>query len=424
MTEYLNNPSTSNKWNNLILHLHPKNVPEKALKYTLTWGLGGMSALLFVLLTLTGMLLKFSYIPTIEHAYDSILHIKNEVVFGMLIRNMHHWCGTLLVLITFLHMLRVFLTGAYYHKRGTNWIIGVAMLLLVFFSNFTGYLLPWDQLAYWAVTVITSMLDYIPFLGKYIGQFVLQGTEVGAPTLLFFYNMHTGILPISMVILMMFHFWKVRKAGGVVIPVDKNEEAPKKVPVLPNLVVREFVVALCLIAFILLISTFLNAPFGERANPSVTPNPTKAPWYFMGFQELILHFHPLLAVVIIPMSILFLMFYLPSIKNINPPEGIWFLSPAGKRLALYASVSAFIFSGIFILLDEYLLNTNSVFKHGIVYFILFIIFVFGGSLFIKMRFQANKAERIQTIGVFIISSFIVLSITGIYLRGAGMHLIF
>jgi quinol-cytochrome oxidoreductase complex cytochrome b subunit len=414
----------SKKWNNLILHLHPKVVPEKAIKFTLTYGLGGMAALLFVILAGTGMLLRFVYVPSPDEAYESVKYLREEVLFGNFIRNIHYWSGTLFVLISFLHFLRVFFTGAYYGKRAGNWIIGVCMMLLVIASNFTGYLLPWDQLAYWAVTVSASMLTYIPVIGNALNQLILQGNEIGPSTLLVFYNMHTGILPLAMVILMSFHFWKTRKAGGVVIPKESDDEKIKKIPVIPNLVTKEFVVALFLIAFVAFLSTFFNAPLSSEANPALTPNPSKAPWYFLGFQELILHFHPLISVVIIPFSILFILFYLPKLKNIHPVEGVWFLSAKGQKLAKLAAITAAVLTPVFILLDEYLLTEITIFKYGVTAFVLLLIFMVLAGFYLKKKQNINKAELIQTIGVFIISTFIILTLTGIYLRGEGMKLIF
>jgi len=411
------------KWNNLILHLHPKFINEKALNYTLTFGLGGMAALLFVLLALTGMLLRFTYVPTPDQAYDSIQHLKSNILYGDLIRNIHHWSATLLILISFLHMLRVLFTGAYTGKRGSNWVIGVVMLVLVFFSGFSGYLLPWDQLSYWAVTVVTSMLLYIPFIGESINQAIIQGSEIGAPTLLLFYTMHTGILPLAMVLLMSFHFWKVRKAGGVVIP-NEQDDKPKKVAVIPNLVSKEFTVALILIALLLILSVFFNAQFGEPANPSITPNPTKAPWYFMGFQELILHFHPLISAVLIPTFILVALFYLPKIKNVTPNEGVWFLSKTGKKLATTVSILGLICTFVYVVLDEFVFINIALFKYGLLNFILFIVFLIGGTFYLKKRFNTNKAETLQTIIVFLISCFITLTIIGIFFRGEGMQLTF
>jgi quinol-cytochrome oxidoreductase complex cytochrome b subunit len=424
MTNFSDSPKMNNKWNNLILHLHPKMVPEEAIKFTLTFGLGGMAALLFVLLAFTGILMRFVYVPSPEAAYDSIQHLKNEVLFGNFIRNVHYWSGTLLVLITFLHMLRVLFTGAYNQKRGGNWIIGVCLLLLVIASNFTGYLLPWDQLAYWAITVSTSMLNYVPLIGESLNKMIIQGNEVGAPTLLVFYALHTGVLPLAMVVLMGFHFWKTRKAGGVVIPQRSDKEKLNKVPVVPNLISIEFVVALFLIALIFLLSTFFNAPLEDEANPLITPNPSKAPWYFMGFQELILHFHPVIAVVIIPACVLTLLFYLPGFKEVYPKQGIWFLTPMGKKLALIAGVLAFILTPLFILLNEYLLGKFMLFKHGILTFVLYIGFLFVSAFYLRKYQKADNSIRIQTITVFLITTFIVLTLIGIYLRGEGMKLIF
>ena len=203
---------------NLILHIHPVMVRGATLKFKHTFGLGGMTALLFVLQVLTGILLRFAYEPFPGKAYDSILHIQNHVLFGQFVRNIHHWSGIFLVILAFLHLLRVFYTGAFHLPRRSNWVIGVVLLILLVFSNFTGYLLPWDQISYWAVTVSTSMLEYVPGIGKGLESLVRGGKDLGPATLLIFYNFHTSILPLTIVILMTFHFWKVRKAGGVVVP--------------------------------------------------------------------------------------------------------------------------------------------------------------------------------------------------------------
>ncbi|MCA9923689.1 MAG: cytochrome b N-terminal domain-containing protein, partial [Anaerolineales bacterium] len=161
--------------NNLILHLHPTKVPKPALRFSYTWGLGGISTVLALLLIISGVLLMFRYDASVERAYTSIQYLETEVFFGSLIRGIHHWSGNLLVITVFLHLLRVFFTGGYKKGRATNWIIGIVLLLLVVIFNFTGYLLPWDQLAYWAVTVGTSLLAYIPVLGTAVSNFLLGG---------------------------------------------------------------------------------------------------------------------------------------------------------------------------------------------------------------------------------------------------------
>jgi quinol-cytochrome oxidoreductase complex cytochrome b subunit len=263
-------------------------------------------AVVLVLLQLgTGLLLRFAFEPTPTGAYESIRSLQNDVPFGQLIRNLHHWCANLLALTAFLHMLRVFLTGAFQAPRQFNWIIGLMMFGVVLGTNFTGYLLPYDQLAYWAVTVSTGMLEeYVPIVGERLQEAIRGGKEIGPATLRIFFAIHTALAPAILVLLMGFHFWRIRKAGGLVIPRRPGEEHvenPVRVPVLPNLLLREVVTALALIACVLMLAVFFNAPMGDAANPGLSPNPTKAPWYFAGLQELLLHLHPTFAVFVIPL---------------------------------------------------------------------------------------------------------------------------
>ena len=155
-------------FNSLVFHFRPRTVPERTLRFTLTWGLGGMAAVLVFIQFGTGLLLKFVYHPFPEKAYESILHLQHDVIFGQLMRNVHHWSGNILLLIVFLHFLRVFFTGAFHSPRQFNWVIGLGLFLTVLLSNFTGYLLPWDQLSFWAITICTGMLEYIPGAGLWL----------------------------------------------------------------------------------------------------------------------------------------------------------------------------------------------------------------------------------------------------------------
>lgn len=422
----MNNNSTQ-KLNNLILHIHPKQVPERALKFTLTWGLGGMAALLIVLLAFTGILLRFVYVPTPEGAYDSIITIKNNVTLGNLVRNIHYWSATLLIIVSFLHMIRVLFTGAYTGKRRSNWIIGLCSLILLLLMNFTGYLLPWDQLAYWAVTVSTNMLKYIPIIGDALFQGIVQGEEIGASTLLVFYSLHTGLFPLTIVILVLFHFWKVRKAGGVVIPQTNNDEAVKKVPVWPNLLARELVTALVLLAVIMMLSIIFDAPLKERANPLISPNPAKAAWYFMGFQELLLHFQPFIAIVLIPLLALSLLFYIPYIKGNEPQKGFWFLSATGRKTAVNSMILSTVLTAVFVLINEFLIKPSSFspfLKSGTIPFLLLIVFLLGLIKFNNKKYNTNKAETIQSVLSFVLTAFIILTIIGSAFRGEGMALTF
>ncbi|MCF6268872.1 MAG: cytochrome b N-terminal domain-containing protein [Melioribacteraceae bacterium] len=413
----------------LALHLHPTMIPEKALKFSVTWGLGGMAALLILLQALTGILLRFVYQPFPGKAYDSIIYLKNNILFGDLIRNFHHWSGTFLVLIVFLHLLRVYFTGAYHDKRQFNWVLGVFLLLFVIFSNFTGYLLPWDQLAFWAITVSTSMLFYVPLIGDTLVEMVRGGSEIGEATLLIFYNFHTSILPLLLLAVMGFHFWRVRKAGGVVFPKSESDTENKLVTTLPHLIFREFVVALILIAVILLFSIFFDAPLLEKANPAFSPNPAKAPWYFEGLQELMLHFHPLFAAIIIPTFITLFLISLPYLKYDSKVTGIWFLSDKGKQTSKISAFVGLIITPSLIIMDEYFFDFSlilesipPVISNGLFPFTLLLLLQTGYYKYIKIKYTTNKAETIQAMFVLNLIIFLVLTLTSILFRGEGMAL--
>jgi len=174
--------------NSLVLHIHPAKVSRPALKLTYTFGLGGLLILLSAVLAFTGVLLLFVYTPSPDAAYESMIALQTEVNFGNLIRNLHHWSGNLMVVVGILHLLRVFYTAGFTRPRELNWVMGISLLLLTIAANFTGYLLPWDQLAFWAVTVGTSLLDYIPVIGEPLTRFLLGGPEVGSATLTNFYG--------------------------------------------------------------------------------------------------------------------------------------------------------------------------------------------------------------------------------------------
>jgi quinol-cytochrome oxidoreductase complex cytochrome b subunit len=183
----------------LALHFRPVTVPEPTLRFTLTWGLGGTAVVLVMVQLITGILLKFVYEPSPVSAYASIQALMTTVPFGRLVRNLHHWCAHLLVLVVFLHLLRVFFTGAFHPPRQFNWVIGLGQLGVVLLANFTGYLLPWDQLAYWAVTVSTGMLAYLPWIGPALEDVLVTGNDLSPETLRFFFALHTTVVPVLLI---------------------------------------------------------------------------------------------------------------------------------------------------------------------------------------------------------------------------------
>jgi quinol-cytochrome oxidoreductase complex cytochrome b subunit len=201
--------------NNVLYHLHPVKVKRHGVKLSYTLCLGGLSFFLFILLTITGIFLMFYYTPTAEMAYSDIEALSTSVAFGSLVRNMHRWGAHLMVLSVFLHMSRVFYHGAYKPPREFNWVVGVILLLLTLLLSFSGYLLPWDQLALWAVTVGTNMAGYVPVVGNQVKFALLAGVEVSAATLLRFYVLHVLAFPFIIVLFMAVHFWRVRKDGGI-----------------------------------------------------------------------------------------------------------------------------------------------------------------------------------------------------------------
>jgi quinol-cytochrome oxidoreductase complex cytochrome b subunit len=412
-----------------ILHLHPASVREGSLKLDRTFGLGGAAALLVLIQCITGILLRFYYEPFPGRAYESIVTLQETVHFGRFVRNIHHWSGVLLVMVTVLHLLRVFLTGAYRGPRKISWLAGLALLALVVLSNFTGYLLPWDQLAYWAVTVSTSILQYIPIVGNGLREFLIAGKEVDANTLLAFYSFHTAVLPILLVALMFYHFWRVRKAGGVLVPEQDGKQ--DYVPTIPALVYREGVAALVVIAVVFLLSAVAGAPLLDRANPDYSLNPTKAPWYFAGVQELLMHFHPLFAAFVIPVAAVALVGCLPYLKYDQEPTGRWFHSERGKRSARVAAIAGALATVAGILANEFVVNFETllpafppVVSNGLVPFLLILGFLYGFHRYLVRRLSLSDVEAVQALCVLVITAFIILTLTGVVFRGTDMALTF
>ena len=199
--------------NSVFLHLHPIRTRPDAIKMTYTFGLGGISFFLFLLLTLTGVLLMFYYIPTTEQAWQTIRDLQTDQPFGYLLRNMHRWGAHAMVITVFLHMARVFYTGSFRAPRQFNWVVGVILLVLTFLLSYTGYLLPWDQLALWAVTVGVNMVGSTPFVGDLVSLFLIGDYSVGQNALLRFYTLHVIALPLALSAFLAVHFWRIRKDG-------------------------------------------------------------------------------------------------------------------------------------------------------------------------------------------------------------------
>jgi quinol-cytochrome oxidoreductase complex cytochrome b subunit len=312
---------------NFLLHWFPAKVAHRSISWTYSFWLGTISAVLFLILTLTGAVLMFLYVPSVERAYLSVKDLEYAVSFGWLIRGAHRIAAHLMVVAVFLHMARVFLTGA--HRNGTasdqnrplNWMVGVVLLLVTLLLSFTGYLLPWDQLAFWAITVGTNIASAVPVVGEQIRFALLGGSTIEQSALIRFYVLHCFFLPVVVLLLFSYHMWRVRKDGGLacVDQLSLDQKARKVEPVKsktysllgiaggstvhvettlvdedrhtvhssPNLTRRLVLVTLATVALTTILAIVVRAPLEAPANPSITPNAAKAPWYFLWLQELV-----------------------------------------------------------------------------------------------------------------------------------------
>ncbi len=340
------------------MHVQPAKVNKRTLKFSTTFGLGLITLYLFIILIATGTLLMFYYVPATDQAYQSMKDLEFVVTAGLVLRNMHRWAAHLMVIFVVLHMCRVFYTAAYKPPREFNWILGVVLFLLTLGLSFTGYLLPWDQLAYWAITVGTNIAAYAPVVGEKLKFVLLGGHTIGQAALIRFYVLHVMVLPGIAVFLIAIHMWRVRKDGGLARPDEPEstqeelamsalpqtktyglmELARSTTPAVgarpedevftwPHLVFREMLVFMAVLALMLVLSIFWNAPLEEFANPVHPPNPAKAPWYFLGLQELVAH-SAFWGGVAAPTLIVMALVSLPYIDRKRKGVGTWF---SGER---------------------------------------------------------------------------------------------
>ncbi len=344
---------------NVFLHVYPVRVPDTLLRVRSTWRLGFISTVLFGILLVTGTYLMFFYTPAVTMAYGDMQRLRSQVGFGQLIRNTHRWSAHLMVLAVVLHMARVFWHGAYKSPREFNWVIGLALLVITLAYSFTGYLLPWDQLAYWAVTVGSDLVHYVPVIGGWLRSLLLGGVTIGQSALLRFYVLHIAVLTAMFGVVLSVHLWRVRKDGfapGTIAPRGRDREVriegqdqmsrettldetspPRRVRELgrvtsssaathertptnevftwPHLLVRHQVVALLTTCVVIAMGVLFEAPLREHANVNYTPEPAKAPWYFVGIQELLAHFDPVVSGVLAPAALFVILAALPYVDR-------------------------------------------------------------------------------------------------------------
>jgi quinol-cytochrome oxidoreductase complex cytochrome b subunit len=207
---------------NLFLHVHPVKVRERTLRFTHTYWLGGIALACALILTATGVLLMFYYHPSVPQAYRDMKELEFVVDDGLFLRNMHRWAAHLMVFTAFLHMMRVFFHRAYRPPRQFNWVVGVVLMIFTLLLSYTGYLLPWDQLAFWGVSVGTNMAKQAPLIGEKARFLLLGGNIVSENALLRFYVLHCVVLPVALLLMLSVHIWRVRKDGGVQGPPEDS----------------------------------------------------------------------------------------------------------------------------------------------------------------------------------------------------------
>lgn len=387
---------------NFFLHILPTRIHRNSLRINATLGLGVISLSLFFLLVVTGVALMVYYKPSTAEAYDSMKDIQYIVPTGRFMRNIHRWAAHGMVLCVILHMARAFYTAAYKRPRQFNWVVGMLLFVLTLALSFTGYLLPWDQLAFWAVTIgseiahspreVTDALGVTAWfdIGGLMKHLLLGANHVGEEALIRFYTLHVVVLPIAMCSLLAVHFWRIRKDGGLARP-ESADEPPRPVvpgresekdealdrspdpelstlstsktyglmavvrgrtpavdrplantiPTYPNALYA--IAALCMVTFLvmLLLGHGFDAPLKEHANPAVPENPAKAPWYFLGLQELV-SYSAFMGGVGIPTIVVLGLMLVPYLDREQEEVGVWFSGPKGRRISLASAGFSFV----------------------------------------------------------------------------------
>ncbi len=458
---------------NSFLHIFSTRIHRYSLKPKFTFGLGVIAASSFIILIVTGVLLMIYYKPSVELAYDSIKDIQFIVPGGRFIRNVHRWATNVMIISVFLHMARVFYTAAYKRTRQFNWVLGIGLLALTLMMSFTGYLLPWDQLAYWAVTIATNIaasfneltdaLNITEYFdpGSLMKILLLGSKEIGEDALIRFYWLHCIILPIVLVMVLAVHIWRVRKDGGLARPDNIKEKelegipkdplsdktfnyAPEKtyglmcivkgesnavergpeqtVSSWPHMMIRIAALFMITFTFICVYAYFVDAPLKEMANPVVPENPAKAPWYFLGLQELV-SYSAFMGGVGIPTLALLGLALIPYLDKEKQEIGRWLRNKESRRVAWISfgfSAATVIGMLIFTVSFGWLRNWVPNIPQLVITFInpgtvLVTFFVFW-SFYCMAKYKSTRMAAIALFTCFLVA-FVILTYFATYHRG-------
>ena len=320
------NPRYRAHKSSMLLHMRPRTYPAASTWFTHTFRLGFLAVFLFVVEVISGLVLMVYYVPRPDGAYESIYRIMHSAPFGEHLRDVHRLAAELMIVVVALHMLRTFLTGSFKNERKFTWITGVALLILTLGLTFSGYLLPWDQLAYWAVTIGTSMAGAAPVIGEQLNIVLRGSTEIGADGLLRFYLLHIIGLPLIAALLLAVHYYRVARIHGISLPawVEEKDDVPEEVRIearrpidfLPRLLGHEVLWTIIGILFLFVaVYWFYDAPLERHANPLRTPLESEAPWFFLWVQGLLKLGDKLWFGIAIPAAFFVLLFLVPCLDS-------------------------------------------------------------------------------------------------------------
>ncbi len=441
---------------NFFIHFQSPKIHVYSLQPSFTYGLGIINLSLFIILLLSGLLLMAYYRPSIADAYNSILDINNVVTGGRYLRNIHRWAAHGLVFFSIIHMSRIFYTASYTRGRSMTWNIGICLLFVTLLTSFSGYLLPWDQLGFWAVTIASNIVSSTRELtdilmitayfdpGLIIKKLLLGGTDVEQNALTRFYLLHIIFLPLIFILLTGWHFWRIRKSGGLNLPdkvddlVMARDPAKKEGSKLikneyqlfswPVALWAEISIFLTVLAILSIFAFLIDAPLKEIANPVMPENPAKAPWYFLGVQELV-SYSTFGGGILVPLLITIALFSFPYIDKEEKNIGIWFSGTRGLRVTLYSGLFA---SGVIFILSSVLVGLGwirdwfpsvpsellIILNPGIITAIFFILY----SLIIARR---TNSIRLGAIALYscILTGFALFTAIGIWFRGPDWEFI-
>ena len=284
----------------------------------LLFSLGSLAMFLLLLQASTGAFLALSYTPSPDHAYNAVKYISEEVPFGKFVRGLHHWGASAMVVIIFLHLLRVVLYGSYKTPRELTWVFGVLLLLVTLGFGFTGYLLPWDEKAYWATKVGVEISGKAPILGEWVAKILRGGAEVGAVTLSRFYALHTIWLPWMVFVLVGIHLFFVRYYGSSGTPENTSEEMHSGKPFFPDQVFEDVVGMLILFVVLACAALFAPVPLEDMADPTNADYDPRPEWYFLFLFQLLKYFKgpfEILGTFVIPTVGMLLLLFLPFLDR-------------------------------------------------------------------------------------------------------------